>query len=572
MNFKNNIPHSEKNVRRIPMNMKKIIPLSFAALSVAGALSACSDSTVVGADVQGNSIALSSSSGVGPESSGSLHGLSFRAQALAAIRDVRKGAAVAFVHMAGDTVNQIDSVTAHESYDRAVQSILDYDVTIDTHAEYVIKFDTVAGFAFNSSINAMMRDEEDVVHEATLFVDNAPWGYSVNCSGKADHSWERSYEINPGDSYWFGDTSVVVKALRSSDSALLEQFRQDCALENGRLYETTGFDSPEAHCMVPLNLVEGVIVDGPETYRDPNWKKYATGVLEGCVTTIDFDDMLRSNDSIFSSSSVTLPIDVEIFNANSGTAKTMSHVAGEPFQGSAREFYQYVFPIDSVNANETFNRAVQSIYDAGSVVHPIDVVSEDLPMCKITNFFMLDEAARQVAKQNASLEDYEACVALEKYELNYAQNSVTFVVMKDNEGMFHGPIVSESQYFGSPGSLRTVNCYVQSLGVTIYGVGNITEDRDHHKRLMTYDSALAEEFKKDCASENGEFTDETMYSYEVGTRIVKVEHPHYELFCGFQYTVNSDGVLTYSDPNWEKYAKHIVESCVSTTYDTSVYK
>ena len=43
MNFK-------KYQRRIPMNFKKIIPLTFAALSVAGALSACSDSTVVGAD------------------------------------------------------------------------------------------------------------------------------------------------------------------------------------------------------------------------------------------------------------------------------------------------------------------------------------------------------------------------------------------------------------------------------------------------------------------------------------------------------------------------------------------
>ena len=563
MNFK-------KNQRRIPMNFKKIIPLMFTALSVVGALSACSDSAVVGADVQGNSIALSSSSGVEPGSSNSLRERGCGEMALAAIRDVRKGAAVAFVHMAGDTVNQIDSVTAHESYDRAVQSILDYDVTIDTHAEYVIKFDTVAGFAFNSSINAMMRDEEDVVHEATLFVDNAPWGYSVNCSGKADHSWERSYEINPGDSYWFGDTSVVVKALRSSDSALLEQFRQDCALENGRLYETTGFDYPEAHCMVPLNLVEGAIVDGPETYRDPNWKKYATGVLEGCVTTIDFDDMLRSNDSIFSSSSVALPIDVEIFNANSGTAKTMSYMAGEPFEGSVREFYQYIFPIDSVNANETFNRTIQSIYDAGTVVLPLqeNPTVQNLPMCKITNFFMLDEAARQVAKQNASPEDYEACVALEKYELNNAKSSVTFAVMKDNEGMFHGPIVLESQYYG----YRTVNCYVQALGVTTYGVGNITEDHNHHKNLMTSDSALAEEFKKDCASENGEFTDETMYSYEVGTRIAKVEYPRYAFYCSFQYTVNSDGVLTYSDPNWEKYAKHIVESCVSTTYDTSVYK
>lgn len=563
MNFK-------KNQRRIPMNYKKIIPLTFAALSVAGALSACSDSAVVGADVQDNSVALSSSSVINPGSSNSRQGGGFEGIALAAIRGVSRGTAATFFHMAGDNFNQIDSVTAHETYDRTVQSILDYDVTVDVHAEYVIKYDTIAGMAFNSAINAVMRDEDGVVHAAIMYVDNAPWGYSVNCSGKEQGSWERFYEL--GGSDWFGDTSVVVKALRSSDSSLLEQFRQDCALENGRLYETTDFIYPEAHCMVPLNLVEGVIVDVPETYKDPNWKKYATGVLEGCEATYDFDDYLREYDSIPSSSSVTLPIDVEIFNANGGAAKTMSHLAGEPFEGSAGDFYQYVFPIDSVNAQETFNRAVQSIYDAGAVAHPIQDADQNLPICTITNFFMLDEAARQVAKQNASQEDYEACVALEKKQLNFAQNSVTYVVMKDDDGLFHGPIVSESDLFGLPGSLRSVNCYVQALGVPSYSVGNITEDHNHHKNLMTPDSALAEEFKKDCASENGEFSDETMYFLEIGTKNVKVEHPQYNLYCSFQYTMASDGVLTYSDPNWEKYAKHIVESCVSNTYDTSVYK
>ena len=40
------------------MNFKKIIPFTFAALSVAGALSACSDNKVVGADEQSNSVAV----------------------------------------------------------------------------------------------------------------------------------------------------------------------------------------------------------------------------------------------------------------------------------------------------------------------------------------------------------------------------------------------------------------------------------------------------------------------------------------------------------------------------------
>ena len=133
------------------MNFKKIVPLSFAALSVAGALSACSDSAVVGADVQDNSVALSSSSVINPGSSNSRQGGGFEGIALAAIRGVSRGTAATFFHMAGDNFNQIDSVTAHETYDRTVQSILDYDVTVDVHAEYVIKYDTIAGMAFGNA-------------------------------------------------------------------------------------------------------------------------------------------------------------------------------------------------------------------------------------------------------------------------------------------------------------------------------------------------------------------------------------------------------------------------------------
>ena len=43
---------------RIPMNIKKIIPISLAAMSVMGSFTACSDNKVVGADEQTHSVAV----------------------------------------------------------------------------------------------------------------------------------------------------------------------------------------------------------------------------------------------------------------------------------------------------------------------------------------------------------------------------------------------------------------------------------------------------------------------------------------------------------------------------------
>lgn len=268
------------------MNFKKIIPLSFAALSVAGALSACSDNKVVGADEQQNTMAERSSSSVAPGSSNSRDGKSFGDMAFAAIRGVRKGTAVTFVHMAGDTVNQIDSVTAHESYDRAVQSILDYDVTL-SDAELVVKYDTLWGLAMNSAFHAVMRDEDDVLHEALMYVDDAPRSYSVYC-----HETELMsiYDV----SLYASDSSEVIKLLRSEDSTLLEQFKQDCALENGKL-EFADPDFPEMYCYVAPQLANGAV-----TYKDPNWKKYTKRIIEDCKVPYDFYDFdaYVSNDPI----------------------------------------------------------------------------------------------------------------------------------------------------------------------------------------------------------------------------------------------------------------------------------
>ena len=262
------------------MNMKKIIPLSFAALSVAGALSACSDNKVVGADEQANTVALSSSSGVGPGSSNSLPGQSIQGYARTALRSVSQGTAATVFHMMGSSIVEVDSVTARESYDRTVQSILDYDVTLRV-AEYDIKYDTIAMPAFehpfNSSTYAIMKDENGLTYgEITLHGDIAPLSYSIYCNGEKDI--RSIYSVSWGNENNFTE---VNKYLRSDDTTLLELFKQDCALENGTL-DSADFYIPEIYCTVAPQKV-----DSDPTYKDPNWKKFATGIAEGCVSTTE---------------------------------------------------------------------------------------------------------------------------------------------------------------------------------------------------------------------------------------------------------------------------------------------
>lgn len=262
------------------MNIKKIIPLSLATLSVMGAFTACSDNKVVGADEQPNSVAEGSSSSVVPGSSNSLdeHGVQWSARTI--LRSVSQGTAATVFHMMGSSIVEVDSVTARESYDRTVQSILDYDVTLRV-AEYDVKYDTIAMPAFehpfNSLTYAIMKDENGLTYgEIALHGDIAPLSYSIYCNGEKDI--RSIYSVDWGNENNFTE---VNKYLRSDDTTLLELFKQDCALENGIL-DSADFYIPEIYCTVAPQKV-----DSDPTYKDPNWKKFATGIAEGCVSTTE---------------------------------------------------------------------------------------------------------------------------------------------------------------------------------------------------------------------------------------------------------------------------------------------
>jgi hypothetical protein len=261
---------------RIPMNIKKIIPISLVAMSVMGSFTACSDNKVVGADEQTNTMAELSSSSIEPgslSSSSSLQGWKIdREGALAALRSVRKETAIAYTYLAGDSAEQIDSVNAYESFDRIVQIILDKDGTIifDKNAR---------GYDNNYQTYAVMKDEEGLVH-GELWLEhgfkNVETGSSLELTCTGLNNWYDVY-FRFVDVYGVPD-SAAIKYFRSTDSTMREQFRQDCALENGELGDDPKF-YPDLGCRITPKLIDGVL-----TYKDPYWKKYATHIVESCVS------------------------------------------------------------------------------------------------------------------------------------------------------------------------------------------------------------------------------------------------------------------------------------------------
>ena len=274
------------------MNIKKIIPLSFAALSVAGTLSACSDSSVSGADVQGNSIALSSSSGVNPGlSSSSIEpGSNTDIDIAARLKVIYRPNLAAAVIVSNEKVIE-DTINAHETFEKAIQSIIDddsYKATIADTAEWkkFEDFDGKTSYYKMDDVNAMV-DENGIVHGPLHRYVHAypPEGSAhkyIGCSSSGSLISPSNYQMNASDEERWS-------VFESTDSVALEQFRQDCAAENGVMREGVGagkygdiaFSSTSIGCSIFKSPGDTTRVD-----RDPYWKKYATIIVEKCVAPL----------------------------------------------------------------------------------------------------------------------------------------------------------------------------------------------------------------------------------------------------------------------------------------------
>ena len=274
------------------MNIKKIIPLSLAAMSVMGAFTACSDNKVVGADEQSNTVAERSSSSVESGSSNSSISIMIIKERLKAISKPNLAAAVI---VSNEKVIE-DTINAHETFEKVIQSIIDddsYKVTIADSAEWT-KFEGADGSIGywnwrTEEVNAMV-DENGVVHgplwhRVEVYPSEGSVFKVIQCT--SSNSWYScsGYRTQADDKrHWV--------RLESTDSVVLEQFRQDCTSENGAIYEGAGtgtygelaFSCPVIDCYVYKSPGDTTLVD-----RDPYWKKYASHIVDGCVSPDNLD-------------------------------------------------------------------------------------------------------------------------------------------------------------------------------------------------------------------------------------------------------------------------------------------
>ena len=282
--------NKKKFQRRIPMNMKKIIPHTLAALSIAGALSACSDNKVVGADEQSNSVAVR------------LEEKEIASKAATLLKENSKPNVATTVIVSRklneDRILEITSTQVLEgddAYNRAMNDIIAVD-TLNTsyetaegwmHDEY---FETES-YSYYRDVYSM-QDENGVTY-GPIHSDE----HAVKM-GDGWHLIKSLYCMN--ESKWFTSNDSVFEFpehltayeheaygkidldYSSRDSLVLNQFVEDCIADGGTIFKSTmaidGQRQPELRC----TLVRGSV----NPIRISRWEKYASYVISNCRSDV----------------------------------------------------------------------------------------------------------------------------------------------------------------------------------------------------------------------------------------------------------------------------------------------
>ena len=283
------------------MNIKKIIPLSLAAMSVMGAFTACSDeqtgNIIVGADEQPSTVAFDASSA------------EKHAVIMAKMNEVsrpNRATAVfltsAFAGVHGEQfVVTFDTVNARQTYEDAMQALINNDV-IDTsyqNGNGWICSKTVDGDCSDNYHRFgdvyTLQDENGIMH-GEIFLDETAFGSraqtkTIYCSNESQ--W---YTVD-NELFQFGeyfrisvDKNSVSMEYQTRNSLTTEEFNQDCAAENG-LVSSAGAKVtindvtqkyPAVACRIPKDQY-----GNSNPYQNPYWKKYAAYVVDNCKSNQD---------------------------------------------------------------------------------------------------------------------------------------------------------------------------------------------------------------------------------------------------------------------------------------------
>jgi hypothetical protein len=209
-------------------------------------------------------------------------------------------------------------------------------------------------------------------------------------------------------------------------------------------------------------------------------------------------------------------------------AVTIYHVAGDTSQSiyqDSQGTYRSIFHSDSVDAYKTYNDIVGKILEDDGVVR--NAISPST---------------------NCGIDD---CNQI------YYQ---TEVAMIDNENNVMRRSILMS--YGREAEIERNALHCMRDGARLYSIDFKQRDSDLvvRKWLVHYnDYEMYEEFKADCALENGEFMDHNVDYPE--------EQPRTGAFCYVKPNLTDEGVPAYKDANWKKYAKYVIDSCAESISD-----
>lgn len=244
------------------MNIKKIIPLSLAVLGVTSFLNACSNDAdekkVVGADEQPNTMAENSSMD----------------EILARLKQSKSRTSVAIVM--DENGVRVDSANAHETFDKTLDSIFDGGILYAGRLNH----DSLQFKSRNSSF-ALYRGN-GVVQGPVMITDMFMMNRVLCSVSQPENEY---YHVQ------LSEDGRATKEFWAYDSTLIEQFKENCAHEEGtysvgenRSMEFVDDDGSVRYNPVAKCVVEVSVTDGSCSYEDPYLKKYGSMVVDRCFS------------------------------------------------------------------------------------------------------------------------------------------------------------------------------------------------------------------------------------------------------------------------------------------------
>lgn len=229
------------------VNCEKFIPLSFVMLSVVAALSACSDRKDAVPEM------------------------------LADIYNAESGKAYTMVGVGSQQF--IDSIDAHESFNKLVQSFLDngfVDSCMSCEPSRVDNphFDPLYYLSF-----VAMKEESGVIHLPVEMTSYASLK-ELRCRLKLE------LEKKQPESYRLGAVAtaggvIFYKSLYTYDFNDEKEFKADCIIENGSYSESIVGRSDVDDGSFRANTVCKVFAN-TDVYYDPYWKKWVSKLIDHC--------------------------------------------------------------------------------------------------------------------------------------------------------------------------------------------------------------------------------------------------------------------------------------------------